>query len=172
VVNYTCNYNRRRGITNDFSNCPSLCKGNHVSQGHYLMVITHQNWNSIHKTLFKHGNLWHKVCIHYYYHFVLDRPKSIHTFIFLSFYMDRAQWKGENINFIVDFTAFEHVFDFFDHVMQDWRDAWTNFMLINVKSLEISWSIMRYWITLIIHGMFKTYTVKGNKQIQCLTWNH
>jgi hypothetical protein len=92
----------------------------------------------------------------------LGKPESIHTFIFLSFYMDRAQWKGENINFIVDFTTCEclhyineyhqHVFDFFDHVMQDWRDALTNFILISVKSLEISWSIMIYGITSIIHG--------------------
>ncbi len=75
VVNYTCNYNRRKGITNGFGNCPSLCKRNHVSQGHNLMVITHHNYNLIHKTLLKHGNLWHKVCIHYYYYFVLRKTK-------------------------------------------------------------------------------------------------
>lgn len=112
----------------------------------------------------------------------LGKPKSIHTFIFWSFYMDRVEWKGENIYFIADFTTCEclhyineyhqHEFDFFDHVMQDWKDASGNYILISVKSLEISWSIMRYGIILIIHGMFKTYTIKGNKKIQCLRWNH
>jgi hypothetical protein len=44
LVNCICNYNKRKGITNVFENCPCMCIWNPINQCLWMIAITHHNY--------------------------------------------------------------------------------------------------------------------------------
>ncbi len=43
-----------------------------------------------------------------------------------------------------------NILDFFGHVMEAWRDAWVDFILIKSRSLKILSSLVAYWVALLM----------------------
>ncbi len=79
----------------------------------------------------------------------------LHFFGPLSIVHNENEWSillcvSQPINACIAKIMIANIFDFFGNVMEAWRDAWVDFILIRLRSLKILSSLVAHWVVLLI----------------------